>query len=80
LTVALRTIEIYNQHAKTPENATQTRSNIEPMSMDTRIGGMLSSRVLGNLWYLCVDMLGGYNCGLLRHVSCSAQMYPSDNV
>jgi hypothetical protein len=68
LTVAnLRTIELYNQHAKAPENATQrARSNIEPMSVDTRIGGMLSSWVLGNLWYLCMEMLGGYNCGAGR--------------
>jgi hypothetical protein len=65
LTVAnLSTIELYSQHAKAPENATQkARSNIEPMSVDTRIEGMLSSPVLGNLWYLCMEMLGGYNCG-----------------
>jgi hypothetical protein len=67
LTVAnLRTIELHNQHAKAPENATQTHSNIEPMSVDTRIGGMLSSRVPGNQWYLCVEMLGGHNCGAGR--------------
>jgi hypothetical protein len=40
LTVAnLRIIELYNQHAKAPENATQrVHSNIESMSVDTRIG------------------------------------------
>jgi hypothetical protein len=44
LTVAnLRTIELYNQYAKAPDNATQrAHSKIEPMSVDTRIGGMLS--------------------------------------
>jgi hypothetical protein len=63
----LRTIELYHQHAKAPENATQrARSNIEAMSVDTRTGGMLSSRVPGNLWYLCMEMLGGYNCGAGR--------------
>jgi hypothetical protein len=68
LTVAnLRTIELYNQHEKAPEHAAQrARSNIEPMSVDTRVGGMLSSRVLGNLWYLCMEMFGGYNCGAYR--------------
>jgi hypothetical protein len=68
LTVAkLRTIELDDQHAKAPENATQrARSNIEPMSVDARIGGILSSRMLGNLWYLYMEMLGGYNCGTGR--------------
>jgi hypothetical protein len=49
LTVAnLRTIELYNQHTKAPENATQrARSNIEPMSVDTRIGGMLGYECRG---------------------------------
>jgi hypothetical protein len=40
---------------KGPGNATQSaRSSIKPISVDARIGGMLSSRVTGNLWYLCM--------------------------